>query len=91
MLELWPPAETAESRRQRETVLDTLRRRAARLSLPMPEDIPVQESRIPGNLLVRFDEGRVGRTSVSPFGVALSPTLPRNRKIPVVDRVAPNR
>ncbi len=27
---------------------------------------------MPGNPLVRFDEGRVGRT----FGVALSPTLP---------------
>ena len=25
-----------------------------------------QESRMPGNPLVRFDEGRVGRTSVSP-------------------------
>ena len=30
-----------------------------------------QESRMSGNLLVRFDEGRVGRTA----GVALSPTL----------------
>ena len=29
---------------------------------------------MPGNPLVRFDEGRVGRT----FGVALSPTLPVN-------------
>ena len=27
---------------------------------------------MPGNPLVRFDEGRVGRT----FGVAFSPTLP---------------
>jgi len=31
-----------------------------------------QESRMPGNPLVRFDEGRVGRTVC----VALSPTLP---------------
>ncbi len=30
---------------------------------------------MPGNPLVRFDEGRVGRT----FGVALSPTLPVQR------------
>jgi hypothetical protein len=29
-----------------------------------------------GNLLVRFDEGRVGRTQVS----ALSPTLPREKE-----------
>ncbi len=29
---------------------------------------------MPGNPLVRFDEGRGGRT----FSVALSPTLPRN-------------
>ena len=30
---------------------------------------------MPGNPLVRFDEGRVGRTA----SVALSPTLPRDR------------
>ena len=30
---------------------------------------------MPGNPLVRFDEGRVGRTK----GVALSPTLPKLR------------
>ena len=33
-----------------------------------------QESRMPGNPLVRFDEGRGGRT----FSVALSPTLLRD-------------
>src|ERR1035437_2411445 len=32
----------------------------------MPEARRFQESRIPGNPLVRFDEGRVGRTQVSP-------------------------
>jgi hypothetical protein len=34
--------------------------------LRMPEAIRFQESRMPGNPLVRFDEGRVGRTFVSP-------------------------
>jgi hypothetical protein len=34
--------------------------------LRMPETIRFQESRMSGNPLVRFDEGRVGRTSVSP-------------------------
>jgi hypothetical protein len=29
----------------------------------MPEAIRFQESRMPGNPLVRFDEGRVGRTA----------------------------
>src|ERR1035437_283898 len=32
----------------------------------MPEARRFQESRMPGNPLVRFDEGRVGRTQVSP-------------------------
>ena len=32
---------------------------------------------MPGNPLVRSDEGRVGRT----LRVALSPTLPRNREV----------
>lgn len=36
-----------------------------------------QESRMSGNLLVRFDEGRVGRTEC----VALSPTLPVSEKL----------
>jgi len=35
---LLPPAEMAESRRLHEIVLDTRRRRAARLGLPKPED-----------------------------------------------------
>jgi hypothetical protein len=43
---LLPPAETAESRRSHETVLDIRRRRAARLALPEPEDVPE-----PGNPL----------------------------------------
>ena len=33
---------------------------------------------MPGNPLVRFDEGRVGRTN----GVALSPTLPKFVPVP---------
>src|SRR5947209_956566 len=37
-----------------------------------PVLIRFQESRMPGDPLVRFDEGRVG----TPQGVALSPTLP---------------
>ncbi len=38
---LLPPAETAESRRVHELVMDIQRRRAARLGLPEPEDVPV--------------------------------------------------
>ena len=37
---LLPPPETAESRRLHEVVLDIRRRRAARLGLPEPEDVP---------------------------------------------------
>jgi hypothetical protein len=37
---LLPPAETEESRRLHEIVLDIQRRRAARLGLPDPEDDP---------------------------------------------------
>jgi hypothetical protein len=37
---LLPPPETAESRRVHELVLDILRRRAARLGLPEPQDVP---------------------------------------------------
>ena len=41
-------------------------KQAAFNCLCMPATIRFQESRMPGNPLVRFDEGRVGRTSVSP-------------------------
>jgi hypothetical protein len=34
-----------------------------------------QESRMPGNPLVRFDEGRVGRTEVSPSLLLYRETL----------------
>ena len=37
---LLPPAETEESRRLHEIVMDIQRRRAARLGLPEPEDDP---------------------------------------------------
>ena len=47
-------------------------RLAAINCLCKPAAIRFQESRMPGNPLVRFDEGRVGRTA----SVALSPTLP---------------
>ena len=43
--------------------------------LCIPAPIRFQESRMPGNPLVRFDEGRVGRIT----SVALSPTLPSCR------------
>jgi hypothetical protein len=36
---LLPPPETAESRRLHEIVLDIRRRRAARLGLPVPDDV----------------------------------------------------
>ena len=39
-LGLLPPVETEESRRLHEIVLDIRRRRAARLGLPEPEDVP---------------------------------------------------
>jgi len=37
---LLPAPETAESRRLHEIVLDSRRRRAARLGLPEPDDVP---------------------------------------------------
>ena|ERR1700722_1804682 len=37
---LLPPVETEASRRSHEAVLDIRRRRAARLGLPAPEDVP---------------------------------------------------
>jgi len=37
---LLPPPETAESRRVHEVVMDIRRRRAARLGLPEPKDVP---------------------------------------------------
>ena len=42
---LLPPPETEESRRLHEVVLDIRRRRAARLGLPEPEDVPDLEYR----------------------------------------------
>jgi len=42
---LLPPAETAESRRLHEVVLDIRRRRAARLGLSVPEDVPSEPYR----------------------------------------------
>ena len=55
--------------------------------LRMPAAIRLQESRMPGNPLVRFDEGRVGRASA----FALSPTLPGNQSgIPFAMRVMPS-
>jgi hypothetical protein len=40
-----PPVETEGSRRLHEVVLDIRRRRAARLGLPEPEDVPDPEYR----------------------------------------------
>jgi hypothetical protein len=42
---LLPPAETEESRRDHEIVLDIQRRRAERLGLSAPDDIPEPEYR----------------------------------------------
>ena len=50
---LLPPPETAESRRLHEVVLDIRRRRAARLGLPEPEDLPDPEFR-PGMSLAEM-------------------------------------
>src|ERR1035437_10224441 len=41
----------------------------------MPEARRFQESRMPGNPLVRFDEGRVGRTQVSPSLLLYRPII----------------
>jgi hypothetical protein len=41
----------------------------------MPEARRFQESRMPGNPLVRFDEGRVGRTQVSPSLLLYRPNV----------------
>src|ERR1035437_624247 len=41
----------------------------------MPEARRFQESRMPGNPLVRFDEGRVGRTQVSPSLLLYRPKI----------------
>jgi hypothetical protein len=50
---LLPPPETAESRRVHELVLDIRRRRAARLGLPEPEDVPAPAFR-PGMSLAEM-------------------------------------
>jgi hypothetical protein len=42
---LLPPQETEESRRLHEILMDIRRRRAARLGLPEPEDVPDPEYR----------------------------------------------
>jgi hypothetical protein len=52
---LLPPAETAESRRLREVVLDIRRRRAARLGIPVEEDGP--DSALPRHLKAARQEG----------------------------------
>src|SRR5450756_1958017 len=49
--------------------------------LRMPEARRFQESRMPGNPLVRFDEGRVGRTA------KVSPSLLLYRLLPAADDV----
>jgi len=46
-----------------------------------------QESRMPGNPLVRFDEGRVGRTSVSPSLLLYRPLRLWNTRLSLADLV----
>jgi hypothetical protein len=50
---LLPPVETEESRRLHEVVQDIRRRRAARLGLPEPEDVPAPAFR-PGMSLAEM-------------------------------------
>ena len=50
---LLPPPETEESRQLHEIVLDIQRRRAARLGLPEPEDVPTPAFR-PGMSLAEM-------------------------------------
>jgi hypothetical protein len=57
---LLPPPETEESRRLHEIVMDIRRRRAARLGLPEPEDIPDPEYR-PGMSLAEGIRASVQR------------------------------
>jgi len=58
---LLPPPETAESRRLHEIVLDIRRRRAARLGLPEPEDVPAPASRPGMSLAEQIIAARVRR------------------------------
>src|ERR1035437_6933041 len=55
----------------------------------MPEARRFQESRMPGNPLVRFDEGRVGRTQVSPSLLLYRPNVLFQQTTPPAG--APNR
>ncbi len=49
----------------------------------MPAVMRFQESRMSGNLLVRFDEGRVGRTLVSPSLLLYRVRCLIHRRVPV--------
>ncbi len=49
----------------------------------MPAVMRFQESRMSGNLLVRFDEGRVGRTLVSPSLLLYRVRCDKHRRVPV--------
>jgi len=51
---LLPPPETAESRRLDEVVMDIRRRRAARLGISEPEDVPALPTRAPGMTLAEM-------------------------------------
>jgi hypothetical protein len=70
---LMPLAETAESRRLHEVVLNIRRRRAARLGLPAPEDVPAPAFR-PGMSLAEKIIAARGRRPLpradGPFGDA---------------------
>jgi hypothetical protein len=57
---LLPPRETAESRRLHEIVLGIRRRRAARLGLPEPKDVPAPAFQ-PGITLAEIIRGGVQR------------------------------
>jgi hypothetical protein len=65
---LLPPMETAESRRLHEVVMDIRRRRAARLGLPEPEDVPNPGFR-PGMSLAETisDSVKIGNYRCSDF------------------------
>jgi hypothetical protein len=65
---LLPPPETAESRRVHEIVLDIRRRRAARLGLSEPEDVPAPVFRQGMSLGEMIIAARVRRPSPEAAG-----------------------
>jgi hypothetical protein len=82
---LLPPAETAESRRLHEIVLDIRRRRAERLGLPVPEDVPEPIYR-PGMSLANgiLDDRSLNTNTFRADYVLMGYALPEEARCPAV-------